>query len=102
VAGLGVYAATKAALERMVESWRWNTARCDSAIRGEARDRRRVRTDGDRPGVRPRDYGHAHADVERDGPLRPNLVRSDDITGALTAILTIEAVIPYLVILPPS
>jgi NAD(P)-dependent dehydrogenase (short-subunit alcohol dehydrogenase family) len=101
--GLGVYAATKAALERMVESWEMEhrAVRFTRFVVGPAIG------DPTAPSEIAREFDPDVAaalmptwsEMDRFGP---NLVLPDDITRTLAAILTIEAVIPYLVILPPS
>jgi NAD(P)-dependent dehydrogenase (short-subunit alcohol dehydrogenase family) len=101
--GLGVYAATKAALERMVESWELEhpTVRFTRFVVGPSIG------DESSPSQFVREFDPEVAmalmpqwsEMDRFGT---NLVTPDDITQTLTAILSIKAAIPYMVILPPS
>ena len=101
--GLGVYASTKAALERMVESWelehrtvRFTRFVVGPSIGDEASPSEFVREFDPEVAVA---LMPEWSEMDRFGL---NLVLPDDITKALTAILTMQATIPYMAILPPS
>lgn len=101
--GLGVYGATKAALERMVEAWEKEHPAVGFTrfVVGPSI--------GDE--TAPSEIGREF-DPEVAAAIMPtwsemnrfglNLVQPDDILRTVTTILTIQAVIPYVVVLPPS